>query len=570
MPRFPAAALLSALLLAGCASPDPPPPEPERPPVAPGGPWASPGFHIAGTIPDGWTRHPSEEAVVALSSDRGEIALKVTVVDATFVRPDEDVLVRILEDRWKKSSTCTFDLFGASAARGDFISEDGKAASTHVMWEWNEGATPGRKFVFHAMLVCARDVHAQMLPGFEAFMEKLEPDLDGPDIEIPELALAGGWAARSLPKERALVFARCRVPAVGDPFVNREIPVAGWLDVCDRLRDKRSAKEKLSNDEEWQEATARYNLAVHMIWSQVGAPADKREGARWSSQQFLRLWARMNAALAASTSVVVKLKAFRDGRPWGDAARMHWNATVLEALAVYLKDGEIDVEARAGLLAAAAAPACDYRDLAYAWWAELEPASVEKAVGFMAEVKKAFTEKRFEDAGESAREALAATGGRWPEAHRAIAAAEFEAGNVLNAAGAARSAVTALPGSANLLLEQAEILVAANRPEDALAVLAANDGLIRDSLRDNAMVLEALRAMAWERKGEQRGAQGAIEELLKMWREGGSTAIAWDFGALSRALGEAEPAKGRLAAIAELLEGRGTQEGVLSAWGVPK
>jgi hypothetical protein len=58
--------------------------------------------------------------------------------------------------------------------------------------------------------------------------------------------------------------------------------------------------------------------------------------------------------------------------------------------------------------------------------------------------------------------------------------------------------------------------------------------------------------------------------MLKMWRESGSSAVAWDFGALSRAIGEAEPAKGRLSAIADLLGGRGTQEEVLSAWGVPK
>ncbi|MEK7469515.1 MAG: hypothetical protein AAB074_19245 [Planctomycetota bacterium] len=570
MPRFPAAALLFSLLITGCATPDPPPPEPETPPPAPAGPWESPGFHISGAVPEGWTRHPTEESVVAMSADGGEIALKVTVVDVTFVRPDEDVLVRILEGKWTKVSTSTFDLFGASAARGDFVSVDGAAASTHVMWEWNEGATPGRKFVFHAMLVCAKGDHARMLPGFEAFMEKLEPDMLGPDIELPDLALSGGWAARTLPKERALVIAGCRVPAPGDPFVNREIPVAGWTDLRDRLREKRLADEKLTDAEAWQEALAHYNLAVHMIWSEVGAPSERREGARMSAKQYLQLFARMNAAIAINASLVVKLKASRDGRAWKDAVRMKWNATVLEALALYLKDGELDAETRVGLRAAAAAPLCDYRELAYAWWAELEPTGVEKAVRFMADVKKAFGEKRFDDAGESARDALAATGGRWPEAHRAIAAAEFETGRALNAAGAARAAVVALPGSANLLLEQAEILVAANRPDDALAILAANDGLIRDSLRDNALVLEALRAMAWERKGEARGAQAAIEEMLRMWREGGSSAVEWDFGALARALGAGEPAKGRLAAITDLLGGRGTQEDLQSAWGLPR
>ncbi len=569
MNRFHAA--LAACLLAGCASqPPPPPPEPERPPVAPPGPWESPGYHIRGVVPEGWTQHPSEEAVVAMSTDAGEIALKVVVVDVTFMRPDEDVLERILEGRWIKVSSSLFDLFGSFAVRGEFLSQDGKSASTHVMWEWNEGASPGRKFVFHAMFVAAPENHPRLLKGFEAFMAGLTPDLDGPDMDLPELVLSGGWSAKSLPRERALVLGGCRVPAAGDPFARRDVTVAGWIDIRDRLREKRAAKETLTDDEAWQEALAHYNLALHMLWAEVGAPSEKREGARMSARQYLQAFGRMNAAIAINAALVVKLKASREGRPWGDAARMRANAVVLEALAVYLKSGDLDGETRAGLLDAAAAPACDYRDLAMGWWKELPPEAVAEAVASMAEVKKAFDEERLDDVEEHAREALAATGGEWAEAHRAIAAAAFESGRIQNAAGAARSAVTALPRSSNLLLEDAEILVAANRPDDALTILAANDGLIRDSLRDNGLVLEALRAMAWERKGEEAGARAAVEELLKMWREGGDTPVAWDFGALAKALGDGEPASGRLAALADLLRGRGTQEDVLGAWQMPR
>lgn len=562
------AAVVVAALAAGCGTTDdgkraaPP----ETPEPAGAGAWESPGYHISGVIPPGWTRHPSEESLVALSADGGEMALRVLVVDATFLRPDGQVLERVLEGRWTKVSTSRFDFLGASAVRGDFLSSDGLTASTHVLWEWNEGASPGRKFVFHATIVTSPQEHARLVRGFEEFVGGIRLDLLGPDVRVPELALSGGWTAKSLPRDRALEVAGCRIPAETDPFCDRSVPVAGWMDVRDRLREKRLQGGELTAEEAWRESLAHYNLALHMLWAQVGAPAEKREEARTSPLQYLQSFARMNAALAINAALVVKLRARRDARPWGDAARLQANATVLEALAVFLKTGELDAETRRGLLDAAGAPACDYRDLATAWWKELGAAETAAAVAATARGREALAARRLEDAEERAREALAATGGAWPEAHRLVAAAAFQSGRVANAAGAARSAVAALPRSANLLLEDAEILVAAGRPDEALAVLDGNDGLIRDSLPGHALVLEALRAMAWDRKGDGEGAKAAVEAVLKLWREGGGTPAEWDFGALGRAIGGAEPARGRLAALADLLGGRGTQEGLRAAW----
>ncbi|MCE9583068.1 MAG: tetratricopeptide repeat protein [Planctomycetes bacterium] len=559
-------------LFAGCASNDPATRTADKPakPVSASRDWASPGYHIAGTTPAGWARHDSEQAIVALSTDGGVIELSVAAVDVTFPRPDEEILEKILEGHWKKISTSRFDLLGASAARGDFTSSDASAVSTHVIWEWHEGAKPGRKFMFHVSLRCAPGDHARLLPGLEAFLAALRQDRDGPDTVVPDLAFSSNWSAKSLPLERALIIGGCRIPAADDPFVRRDIPISGWLDARDRIRAKRLSGEKLTVEESWEEALAHYNLAIHMLWAQVGAPVERHEGSKMTAQSWLQVFGRMNAAVALNAGLVAKLQAERDGRPWADAARLRWNASVLESLAVYMKTGELDGDARATLHDAAAAPVGDYKDLALAWWKELDSEITAKAVGQMAEVRKLFAEKKFEEAEEAAREVLATTGGQWPDADRAIAAAAFETGRLGNAAGAAHTALAVLPGAPNLILENAEILLAAGRIDEAQALLDDNRGLIRDSLRDNSLVFDTLQALAYHGKGDDAGASASIESLLKEWADSGSLPVGWDFNALRKASGEAEPMRSRLAAVAALLDGRGTPEEVRKSWATGK
>jgi len=128
--------------------------------------------------PGGWTRRETDDSIVAMNSGSGEIALRWRSSTRRSCG-DEDVMLKILEGHWTKISSCRFNLFGASATRGDFQVHGRRRGVDARLLEWHEGASPGRKFVFHAQLgVRSRD-HDRMLPAFEKFMQGLAPDLDG-------------------------------------------------------------------------------------------------------------------------------------------------------------------------------------------------------------------------------------------------------------------------------------------------------------------------------------------------------------------------------------------------------
>lgn len=559
------AALL--VLLAGCSAPSSgPPPQPPPPPRA-AEPWSSPGFHISGAIPPGWTRREGDEArIVSLARDGGTIDLAVTVVDQTFVRPDEEVLERILEGRWARVRSSTVELRGVAAARGVFERPAEETVSTHVMWEAHEGATPGRKFVFHAILVAARDRHEDLERDFDAFLGALVPDLQGPALAGETTPLGEGWEARSRPKERALEVAGIAVPSPGDPFARRDVPVAAWLDARERLRAKRAAGTPLADGEMMDEALALYNVALHQIVTQVGAPSDVRPGSKVSPRAYLQLFGRANAALALNTAAVLKLRAQRDGRPWAELERLRQNAAVLEALASRLKDGAPDATAREGMRLAATAPAGDYRDLAFAWWKEIGPDAAASAIAKTRAAREAVAAGERDGAEELAREALAATNGAWSEAHRALAAALFGAGRLQNAAGAARDAVRTCPGHAASILELAEILSAAGRAGEALATLSDHDGALRDSIRDHALMVDLLRATACLANRDDAGARDAVESLLSSYAGSGPGPVAWDFGPAERALAQDAPGRDRILSLHAFAAGRVTSRELRESW----
>jgi len=258
----------------------------------------------------------------------------------------------------------------------------------------------------------------------------------------------------------------------------------------------------------------------------------------------------------------------RTGQPWGKFEHLRQNATVLEALAGLLRTGSLDDGGRDDLRRAAAAPCGDYRELALALWKELDPDAVALARKKTGESLEACLAGRYEDAEELAREALSATQGQWAHADRAIATAQFLDGRLGNAAGAARNAVLACPGSVPMLLEYAEILVAGGRIDDALAVLDENNGLLRDSLPDNDLLCDWLRAAALLARADKQGASACADNLLANWVIRGRQPVAWDFAAFEKNLKPDAPGRDRILAMDALLQGKSTPEEFRKAWGI--
>ncbi|MBI2920170.1 MAG: hypothetical protein HYY18_03685 [Planctomycetes bacterium] len=564
--------MLPVAALLGCSdspAPQPPPADVRPPPPEPGGSWAAAAWHVSGVAPAGWrTETPEEPSILSLRHPDGTIQLRVMEVAASFARPDETMLEALASRKWTKTSSSRFDFLGATALRGDFARLDAGAelVSTQVLWERYEGAPPGTKWIFLAVLMCGRAGHVRLVRDFEEFLTGIEMNARGPEAVVPDIVLADGWRARSSPLERTVSFADFLVPADGDPFVRREIPVSGWLDTRERLREKRTSEADLSGEEALLEALAHYNVALHMLWSQIGAPDAVPEGGRISPKGYLQLFARANAALAYNAASVLKLKAVRANEPWGTFDRLRQNASVLEVLCGYLRTGALDADAMRDLRMAATAGAGDYRELAFALWKELPPAAVQVAAAKTAAGVRALREERWDDAEELGREALAATGGQWAGAHRLIAAAQFLQGRLGNAVGSARNAAVACPGHPAILLEHAEILVAAGRADEAVALLTANSVLLRDSREDGDLLCDYFLAAAHLAAGREEEATAAAKALADGWEARHGKHLEWSFTAFEKNLAADAPGRERILAIHRLLRAEMGIEEFRKAW----
>ncbi|NUN50788.1 MAG: hypothetical protein HUU15_18430, partial [Candidatus Brocadiae bacterium] len=389
-------------------------------------------------------RQVEDPGIISIAREDATIDLRVLILDATAARPDEEILARLAPDGWSRESGSRFEFLGTQAARGDFAGADG-LTSTQILWEAHEGARPGRKFLFHSILVCPAGVAAARRREFDEFLMALEADLDGPATEPVHRALDEGWEIVTRPARRAISLSGFSFPLPTDPFLRRDLPVAAALDAADLSRERHAAGETPGHEEMLDAAMAHYNVALHQLWSQLGAPEERREGQRSSPREALELSTRMHAALALNLTLRAKLGALRADRPWRDLERLKQNATVLEALAEWFRGGVLTGEIRSDLGGAAAAPVGDYRELAFALSRGIDPENAITAARRVLEGHAALTEGRHSDAEEAGRSAIAATGGAWADGWRLAAAALYADGRLDAAAGASRRATTALP-----------------------------------------------------------------------------------------------------------------------------